>query len=281
MKKKLREFLEEDISKGDITSSLIPRKKCVARIFAKQSCTVSGLEEAVFLFKTQGIAVKQKAKDGGKVGNDETVLEIIGDNRKILSTERTALNVISRMSGISTITKKAIELLEKKCNASERKIKRIRTLITCTRKTFPGFNEFDKKAVEIAGGWPHRKNLNEMIMIKDNHLIFVGIKETVAFGKKKFKGKKIEIEVQNEKQLREAIESKADIIMLDNFSPEKAEKAIEAIHKQNRHVQIELSGGITLKNLRRYGRLSADFISLGEITHSVKAMDFSLEIIKK
>jgi nicotinate-nucleotide pyrophosphorylase (carboxylating) len=270
-KKKILSALKEDISKGDITTALVPKQKCRAVIHANSSGVLAGLEEAVYLFKSRKIKTKTFAKDGSKIKKGKKILSLHGWNKDILESERTALNFLGRMSGVATLAAKAK--------------RKSRVMVAATRKTIPGFNEFDKKACQIAGILPHRKNLNSAVLLKENHLVFFSSPfEAVKKAKNKYRGKGkkrvIEVEVESIIEAINAAGEEPDIIMLDNFSLSMAKKAINEIRKANKKVRIELSGGITLKNLRKYSLLKPDFISLGEITKNAVQVDFSLKIIK-
>jgi nicotinate-nucleotide pyrophosphorylase (carboxylating) len=202
-------------------------------------------------------------------------MKVSGDARTVLSVERTILNFISRMSGIATTTKRLTEKL-KKVNA---KVK-----IAATRKTAPGLLYFDKKAVLIGGGDPHRLHLGDMVLVKDNHIAVAGsienavknAKQSVSFSKK------IEVEVTRVTDVLKAAEAGADIIMLDNFSPKQIKKAVELLKKAGffGKILLEASGKITAENLLEYAATNVDVISLGELTHSVQAVDVNLEITR-
>lgn len=265
-------FLKEDLGRrGDITSeALIGNERAVAVIIAKKDCLVAGLEEAAEVFKTLGLFVRKKAKDGQKMRAGSIVLEIKGKAKSILAGERLALNFLMRMSGIATATN---ELLEK-CRKANPRIQ-----IACTRKTTPGFRFYEKKAVMLGGGISYRQGLFDKILIKDNHLRIVGsvkeaVRKTKRFGE-------VEIEVENMEDAIEAVENGADIIMLDNRLPEDARPISESVRRIARRlgkkVRIEISGGITPDNIMNYAKF-ADIISLGWITHSAKAMDFALAV---
>ncbi len=266
MKTKLTELVKEDVSGKDISGSLITEKKCNAIIKLKEKAVVSGIEETKFLFESYGIKVKALAINGKTYNKGKILLKLFGSNKKILLVERTALNVLSRMSGIATLSNKAQKIAGK-------------TKIILTRKTFPGFNEFDKKAGIEGGILPHRKNLNSAFLFKENHLKFDSISELIEKAKKENKNKKekkvIEVEVKNLSEVKEAVKTKADVIMLDNFSLKEAKKAIKEIRK-TKNIKIELSGGINLSNLKKYSKLKADFISMGFLTHSVKGINLTL-----
>jgi nicotinate-nucleotide pyrophosphorylase (carboxylating) len=266
IEKQLQGYLREDIGKGDITSAITPLKECQASIKANQKCVLAGIEEAEFLFKSAGLETKKLKKDGDMAKPKQKILIIRGNNRKILALERVCLNIIGRMSGVATL-----------CTKAKNKMKKTNTILAVTRKTIPGFQFLDKKAAEIAGLWSHRKNLAEMILIKDNHLeFFKSVTEALQSAKKT--GKKTEIETKNQKEALEAAKEKPDMIMLDNFNPNNAKKTIKKLKKIGYKGKIELSGGITLKNLKHYMNIGADYISMGELTKNAKILDFSMDI---
>ncbi|MDO8634486.1 MAG: carboxylating nicotinate-nucleotide diphosphorylase [archaeon] len=270
-KKKLLAILAEDLLKGDASTRLVPASKCTAAITTGENCVVSGVEEAVFLLRHSKAKVKVHKKDGQMAKKGEKIITATGQNKPVLECERTILNVLGRMSGVATLCKKASAIAGKK------------TRVFLTRKTMPGFNEFDKKACMHGGVFPHRKNLAEMILFKDNHLEFAsitGLLEKAHKAKKFTPAKKVEVEVDNTKQAIEAAENRADIIMLDNFSPKRAKKTIARIKKTNPAALVELSGGINLKNLEKYVNIGADMVSMGQLTKEAKMVDFSMAIKK-
>lgn len=269
MKSELKKILKEDIGSGDLTSSIVFPKKCIAEIACNEDCVIAGLEEAKFLFNLNGVKANSGLKDGSFVKKGKIVLKIQGLNQNILSVERAALNVLGRMSAIATQCKMAQEIVGKK-----------KPQIALTRKTMPGFNLFDKKAAEIAGAWPHRINLSDAVLVKENHLHFFSKPfNAVVCAKVENAGKKpkfIEIEVQNLNEAISAAKANPDIIMLDNFSPKNAKKAIDAVKKINSKIKIELSGGIDFSNLKNFAKLNADFISMGCLSKNAGMIDFSL-----
>lgn len=269
MKKQLLRFLRDDIGKGDVSSAATPMRVCDAIVFAKESCVVAGIEEAKFLFNSNGVKAKAIAKDGSRVRKSATVLRLHGANRNILSVERIALNVLGRMSEVAS-----------NC-AAAKKISGRSVTVALTRKTMPGFNLFDKKAAALVGVWPHRINLNSFLLLKDNHLPFFSspFAGVVAARKKHGRGMLIEIEVENLQQALSAAKAKPDIIMLDNLSPGKAAAAVKRM-RAIFNGKIELSGGVNLKNLRQYVKAKPDIISMGSLTYATKWRDFSLRIEK-
>jgi nicotinate-nucleotide pyrophosphorylase (carboxylating) len=277
LEEKLKRILAEDIGLGDVTTAAVvpPGLIVEAAVKAKEAGTAAGVEESVILAESLGLNVKTEIADGEEFRKGQVIMKISGDARTVLSAERTVLNLISRMSGIATTTKGLTEKL-KKANAKAR--------IAATRKTAPGLLYFDKKAVLIGGGDPHRLHLGDMILVKDNHVAVAGsIRNAVKKAKQNASfSKKIEVEVTRVTDVLEAARAGADIIMLDNFSPEQIKKAVELLKKAGffGKILLEASGGITEENLLKYASMRVDIISLGELTHSTKALDISLEIVK-
>jgi nicotinate-nucleotide pyrophosphorylase (carboxylating) len=266
-------FLREDLGKeGDITSDALFTKQIArAIIISKEDCIVAGLEEARQVFKTIGATATSLVKDGSAVIKGTTVVEIKGPVRSILKGERLALNIIGRMSGIATETKKIVE----RCHKINPRV-----TIAATRKTTPGFRIFEKKAIVLGGGEPHRYGLYDAVLIKDNHLRIIGsVEEAIKTVKSKIRNKIIEIEVENESDALSAAKMNVDVIMLDNLDPRIGKIITRKIREINPGILIEVSGGITRDNIDKYASF-ADRISLGYLTHSIKNKDFSLEIFK-
>ncbi|MHA1264144.1 MAG: carboxylating nicotinate-nucleotide diphosphorylase [Candidatus Helarchaeota archaeon] len=277
IRRKIKEYLEEDLGFGDITTNTLikgsgPFKK--AQILTREAGVVAGLQEAIILFNFFHVKSKLMKVDGGEIQQSEVLLELEGPIKGILKGERTALNLLMRMSGIATATHKLI----KKVQQVNSKIK-----IACTRKTTPGFRYFEKRAVQLGGGDPHRYRLDDLVLIKDNHLkmgssisqIVQQIRGSLSFTKK------IEIEVSSIKDALEAAKAKVDIIMLDNFTPAEIKQTIEVL-KENQlreHLILEVSGNITPQNILNYAKLDIDVISSGYLTHSVKALDLTLDLL--
>lgn len=277
VKKKLRAFLEEDLGHGDVTTDLLVTDGTIieAEIIAKESGVLAGVEEVKPFLEDFGLKVEKLKGDGDQIKEGEPVLKIIGDAKTVLTVERTALNVLCRMSGIATLTAKLVEAVRKAG---------FRTLIACTRKTAPGLEYFDKKAVRIGGGDTHRLHLDDMILIKDNHIKIAGsVSEVVKKAKEKASfSKKIEVEVSNLAEALEAAKAGADIIMLDNFTSSQIEKVLSQLEKEGlrRKVLVEASGGINEDNVVEFASTGVDIISVGILTHSAKALDLSLEVRK-
>jgi nicotinate-nucleotide pyrophosphorylase (carboxylating) len=276
VEEKLKQILADDIGQGDVTvAAVIPANLSVkAEVIAKEDGVAAGIEESTFLAEYLGLTVKAKVADGEKIKNKQVLIQISGDAQTILSLERTILNLLSRMSGIATKTRSLAEKLEKA---------NVKAKIAATRKSAPGLLYFDKKAVVVGSGDPHRLHLDDMVLIKDNHLAIVGsVEETVKRAKAHSSfTKKIEVEVTNVEDALIAAKVGVDIIMLDNFSPKQAKAAGEALKKAGfSKVLLEVSGGINAENLLEYASAQVDIISMGELTHSVKSLDISLEIAK-
>lgn len=263
-------FLYEDLGEeGDITSECLPRNDIKTFfVVSRVDCIIAGLEEAYQIFKKTGANAILLKKDGELISKNEKVAVINGPIKSILKGERLALNFITRMSSIATSTYELVI----KCRKVNKNVE-----IAATRKTTPGFRFYEKKAVVLGGGIPHRKGLYDQVLVKDNHIACFGsVDEAIKHVRQRMKNKLIEIEVENEREALIAARSGVDIIMLDNFSPEKAKKTTQKIHEINNNVKIEISGGINPENILNYASFS-DRISVGYITHSVKNMDFSLE----
>ncbi len=272
---KLLKMLAEDIGQGDVTTSLLieASSRAQAQIIARQPGIVAGIEEATILLEGLGLRVKTSVTDGQEVKKNQVLLSISGDTRTILTAERTLLNVVSRMSGIATATRNLVAKLHKA---------KFKTRVACTRKTAPGLLYFDKKAVHIGGGDPHRFHLDDMVLIKDNHIAVIGnvLKAVETARNYASFSKKIEVEVTTIEDALCAARAEADIIMLDNFSPEKVRKALEALKnaKCDKKILLEASGGINAENVLKFASTGVDLVSLGELTQSPRAFDVSLEI---
>ena len=271
IKKELLRFISEDIQGGDITSVLLPKKKIKAKIISRQEGVLAGVKFAGDIFRLKGCNVKIIKKDGAKLKSNQIILQISGNAGTVLSCERTALNLLSRMSGIATQTNFLVSKI--------RKINK-KTKLYSTRKTAPGLRFFDKEAIMIGGGHKHRMSLNDMVMIKDNHLLVTNSMEGIIKNARK-RHKHVEVEVENQRDAMIAASSGATIVMLDNFSPAQIKKTITTLQKKKlrKKVKLEVSGGINSKNITAYAKTGVDMISVGSITNSVKGLDLSLEVI--
>jgi nicotinate-nucleotide pyrophosphorylase (carboxylating) len=276
LEEKLKQLLAEDVGQGDVTSAaVVPAGLMVeATVVAKEAGIAAGIEETAILAESLGLSVKTEVVDGDEIKNGKVILRISGDAQAILSAERTMLNLLSRMSGIATATRRVVEKLRKAKSTAK---------IAATRKTAPGLLYFDKKAVLIGGGDPHRLHLDDMILVKDNHIVITGsVEDAVKKAKAASFSKKIEVEVTSATDVLKAAEAGADIIMLDNFSPKQIREAVEALKKAGffGKILVEVSGGITAENLLEYASAQVDTISMGALTHSAKALDISLEVTR-
>jgi nicotinate-nucleotide pyrophosphorylase (carboxylating) len=277
LEERLTKLLEEDIGQGDVTSDAVVPAECTAEaeVIAKADGIAAGIDETAVLAEVFGLQVETEVSDGEKIEKGQTLLKLSGDARTILTIERTMLNLLSRMSGIATATGNLTEKIRKA---------HLKTRIAATRKSAPGLLFFDKKAVTIGGGDTHRLHLDDMVLIKDNHIVIAGsLEDAVKSAKKNASfSKKIEVEVTSPEDALKAAELGVDIVMLDNFSTEEIKAAVELLKKSGHadKVLLEASGGITSENLLEYAATGVDIISLGELTHSLKALDVSLEIVK-
>lgn len=269
--------LKEDLKTGDITTeSLIPRDKFIKAVFlAKENCTVCGLGIAglAFKLKDRNIKFKTKVKEGDFVKKGKILAVISGRARSILSAERVALNFLNLLSGVSTKTREFV-------NAA----RPYKAKIFDTRKTIPGLRLLEKYAVRIAGGFNHRLSLDEMVLVKDNHLkIIKGYKKLKGLDNVK-KRYKTELEVKNLKELKEALKLNPDIIMLDNMSIKDIQKAVRlrnSLSPDSRYPtpRLEASGGVTLKSIKKIASCGVEMISVGELTDSMASVDISLEVL--
>ncbi|KNF07014.1 putative nicotinate-nucleotide pyrophosphorylase NadC [Gottschalkia purinilytica] len=271
IKKIIENALAEDISGGDITSNYLisEYKKGEGKITVKEDGVISGLDVVEMTFKTidENLAFKKLKKDGDIVKKGDDVAIIKGTLVNILKGERVALNFLQRMSGIASKSRRYAE-----------KVKDLPVRVVDTRKTTPGLRLIEKYSVKVGGCFNHRYNLSDCVMIKDNHIKSVGgIKEAIKITRENVPHTiKIEVEVESLRELEEALEAKADIIMLDNMNIDCMKKAIEI--NKGRAI-LEASGNIKEDNIRQIAELGIDIISVGDLTHSIKSLDISLNII--
>jgi len=271
----IRSALDEDVGRGDITSEALfsPSLKRGAQIVAKEEGLLAGVEVAKEVFRltsTGRVKFTHSLEDGDLVGEDRPVLIMEGSVLAILRGERVALNFLSRLSGIASLTKKYVHL-----------VKGLEVRIMDTRKTSPNLRVLEKYAVKTGGGLNHRFGLDDGVLIKDNHIkICGGVGEAVRRTRQMLSSLlKIEVEVENLAQLEEAIDEGADIVMLDNMEKGKMQEAVKRIRSQERHILIEASGGINLQNVRDVAETGVDFISVGGLTHSAVSLNFALEMM--
>jgi nicotinate-nucleotide pyrophosphorylase (carboxylating) len=267
----LRRALEEDIGPGDITTSIVisPDAKSKARYLAKEDFVLAGLPFAREVFHLLDPSAKFKMffHDGARINKGDVLAEVRGKTRDILAGERVSLNILQRLSGIATLT-----------GAYVTRVKGLKAQIIDTRKTTPCMRFMEKYAVRMGGGRNHRFGLFDGILIKDNHIEAAGgIRKAVSRARKGFHLSRAEVEVGNLKDLMNAIDAGADVVMLDNMTVSDMRKAVEM---SNGRVLIEASGGVRLENVRDIAETGVDFISVGALTHSARAVDISLKIVK-
>jgi len=266
----LRPFLDEDIGSGDITTeTFVPNVTGRACIICEEDAVVAGSEEAAEIFRLLGVSPEILVADGSPIKKNEKVMILEGPLRGILTGERVALNFLMRMSGIATETNSVVRTVKEKDPDMR---------IAGTRKTTPGFRSFEKKAIALGGGWPHRNGLYDMVMIKDNHILACGGIEN-ALGRMCGipDGMLIEIEVMSIQDGILAAKNGADIIMADHMSPSDTKELRKKARAVNEKVLIEASGNITKNNVTDFAGC-ADIVSLGSLTHSSRAVHFSLDV---
>ena len=267
VKDRVKLSLTEDLYPyGDITSSLLKENKIItAKLISNQKAIIAGLSFAkqAFVQVDNKIKFSIKKKDGSLVKKNSLIATIKGRANSILIAERVALNFLSHISGIATKTNKFVKLAGKKCK------------ICCTRKTIPNYRVIQKYAVKFGGGINHRFNLSDEFLIKDNHIASSDIKELVSLAIKNKKGKKITVEVDNIKQLKEIIGLKFDRVLFDNMNIKNLKTGVKLAKK---YYEPEASGNINLKTVKSIAATGVNRISVGSITHSAPAVDFKLEI---
>lgn len=270
--KYIRMALEEDINNEDVsTNAVMPEyKKGEVQLICKEDGILAGMAvfERVFTLLDPETKVNCMVKDGDEVKKGEVLAVVTGDIRVLLSGERTALNYLQRMSGIATYTRSIVKLLEGS-----------RTRLLDTRKTTPGMRVFEKYAVRVGGGCNHRYNLSDGVLLKDNHIDAAGgVREAVEAARAYAPFvRKVEVETENLDMVREAVEAGADIIMLDNMTPDVMAEAIQIIQGRAR---TECSGNITRENIQMITSLGIDYVSSGALTHSAPILDISLKHLK-
>jgi len=268
------EFLAEDIGRGDITtqSTVDPDVRGMGKFLAKEYLVICGIEVAEAVFFTldaDSMEIETSYREGDEVEEGTVFATLKGAADVLLTGERVALNLLQRMSGVATLTRQYVKAVEG-TNAQ----------IVDTRKTTPGLRLLEKYAVTVGGGKNHRMGLDDGVLIKDNHITLAGgITEAVVAAKQRVGHlHKIEVEITNWAQLREAIEAGADIVMLDNQTPDEAAKLVQMSRSLNPAVLIEASGGMDLDRVRSFADAGVDLVSVGRLTHSARAVDISFKI---
>ena len=265
IRRAVRLALDEDIGSGDVTSeaTIPPGARAMAVMVARQPLVLAGIAFAETAFAENKIT--RHANDEESVSKGGRLLTVKGNARSILAAERVALNFVQRLSGIATLTRQFVDT-----------VRGTRAKILDTRKTTPGWRRFEKYAVKCGGGENHRFGLFDMVLIKDNHLAAVGgnISAAVEAARKKSPSLKIEVEADSLEQAANAAEAGADIVLLDNMTPEQLRSAVKAIDGRSK---TEASGGVTLTNVRQIAETGVDYISVGALTHSAPAVDIALD----
>jgi nicotinate-nucleotide pyrophosphorylase (carboxylating) len=266
-------FLGEDLGRGDLTTqaTVMRNTRARGRFLAKEKMVIAGLEAAEAVFSTLDAQqqIEAFASDGDEIEAGKVIARTSGFADVLLAGERVALNLLQRLSGIATLTREYVRAIEG-----------TRAAIVDTRKTTPGLRMLEKYAVLSGGGRNHRFGLDDGVLIKDNHIALAGGVATAVERARTKVGHlhKVEVEVSNERDLREAIKSGADIILLDNLTPEQTVQIVALSRDLAPQVTLESSGGITLENVRAYAEAGVDLISIGALTHSARAMDISFKI---
>ncbi|MBX6423149.1 carboxylating nicotinate-nucleotide diphosphorylase [Thermosulfurimonas sp. F29] len=271
----VRRALEEDLSFGDLTTEALIPEELYGRavIRAKEKLVVCGLPVAEEVFRTVDpeLALKRRAGEGEEVPAGGVLLEVSGSVRSILKGERVALNFLQHLSGIATLTRRFVEA-----------VAGLPVRIVDTRKTTPGLRYLEKYAVRVGGGHNHRFGLSEGILIKDNHIDACGgVRAAVETVRRAAPHVfRVEVEVRTLEELREALSAGAEVILLDNFSPQELREAVKLARSVKPEVLLEASGGISLDNVREFAETGVDIISVGRLTHSAPAVDIHLRLIE-
>lgn len=270
---RLLDFLEEDLGRGDVTSeALVPADaRATAALVTRESGILAGVTEGVWLAELVGLAATPERDDGDRLTPGDRLMVLEGPARSLLGVERTLVNMVGHMSGVATLTRQAVDAV---AGTGAR--------IAATRKTLPGLRRFQKRAVRVGGGDPHRDDLADAVLIKDNHLELVSTPtEAVerARGAASFTHR-VEIEVEDADEALEAARAGADILLLDNMSPAAVTATVERLQAEGlrERVLLEASGGIGLADLPRYARTGVDVISMGTLTSSAPGLDLSMEL---
>ena len=270
----IERFLNEDISNGDITSDLFIDATSIsnAEILSREPGILSGRSEISQIFNHFNIESNWLFQDGDSFSDNSQIVKLNGLSKSILLSERVSLNLLGHMSGIATSTNNAVKITKQISP---------HTNISATRKTLPGLRKYEKYSVIVGGGLPHRYDLNEMILIKDNHSKLINnLQKSINSARNQISSsKKIELEVDSLESAMKAIDFDIDIILLDNMQPEDILKFMNKIKSLPKPPLTEASGGITFSNLESYASTQVDIISMGTLTHSSKSIDFSLQII--
>ena len=263
-------FFREDFPapRRDISSAVVEGETAEATVFTRDEGVPAGLEEACEVFSRLGAEPNPRVEDGEEIEAGETLLKPSGDAVALLRGERLALNLLGSMSGIATATRRCVEEVERV--GAE-------TTVAATRKTTPGYREFEKRAVRLGGGDPHRHDLTDAVMLKENHLELVDLETAYERAREKASfTTKIEVEAEDLRTAERAAELGADIVLLDNMAPDEVAEAVENLGGYD--VTVEASGGITKNNVAEYARAGADVVSMGSLVHSSDWLDLSMRM---
>ncbi len=263
----LERYIEEDLGYWDDSCLIAPNVKVRALILTREDGVIAGLEEAEAVFRYFGVKATPTCRDGDIVNGGDVICNIEGGDVAVLRAERLAINFLGKMSGIATFTHRCVE-------------RAMGVRVAATRKTTPGFRKYEKKAVIMGGGDPHRFNLSDMILIKDNHRKLMGLEKAIKAAKKASFAKKIEVEVETLEEALTAAKLGVHLILFDNMTPQEIRKCVDALETEGlrENLILEASGGITLETISEYARSGVDIISTSQLTQA-PWLDFSLELI--
>ena len=271
--KEIESFLEEDIGQEDY-EEIVPYTSCKAEITVKEDGVLAGLDEVKQIFDYFSVQYSTEFEDGDRIKSGDTILTVSGAGAKILKAERLVLNFLGRMSGVATVT-----------NALVNEVREVseHVRVAGTRKTTPGFRKYEKKAITIGGGDPHRFGLYEAVIIKDNHIKLMGLEHAIKRANEKVSfTRKIEVEVESIEEALRAAELKVDIIMLDNMTASEVQGCVRLLTEQGLRdgLILEASGGINRENIKSFASTGVDIVSVGLITHSARSLGFSLNVVE-
>lgn len=271
--KEIENFLEEDVGHEDY-EEIVPYTDCKAEITVKEEGILAGLEEVKQIFDYLSVQYSSEFEDGDRIKSGDTILTARGAGAKILKAERLVLNFLGRMSGVATLTDKFV-------NEARKVDEHVK--VAGTRKTTPGFRKYEKKAIAIGGGDPHRFGLYEAVIIKDNYIKLMGLENAIKKAKEKASfTRKIEVEVESIADALRAAELKVDIIMLDNMTAEEVKECVRLLNERGLRdgLILEASGGINMENIKEFASTGVDVVSIGMITHAAKWVGFSMDVVE-
>ncbi|HDS46104.1 MAG TPA: carboxylating nicotinate-nucleotide diphosphorylase [Methanomicrobia archaeon] len=270
--KEIEHFLEEDCAHEDYELIVPVTTTCNAEITVKEEGILAGLEEVLQIFDYAGLEYSSEFHDGDPLKAEDVVVRLYGSAAKILKVERLVLNILGRMSGIATLVREYVEEAQRGSS---------HVVVAGTRKTTPGFRKYEKRAIMLGGGDPHRFGLADAVIIKDNHLALMGLEQAIKKARSAISfTRKIEIEVETIEDALRAAKLGADIIMLDNMSPAKVRECLQLLNTAGLRdrLLIEASGGITQENVREYAATGVDVVSVGRLTYAARSLGFSLHV---